>query len=280
MCSPTLTPTPPTTPLITPDPTYSYEPEEVPLVIVDPTPSPSPDPTTTTTTVDTQTDEEGNIISTTTTTTVLREDGSTVVTERTEFATGGSEEKRTEVFANGNSTKYEKKTEANGDYTKTAITIVNDKPKLLVTTKQKGTALQVCTYNVNAKKELQLVSVGSSTKSETITIPKTIVSDGVTYRVTTVAKAAFKNRRKLTKLTIGKNIKKIGADAFRNDSNLKSVVIKSVSITSIGKNAFKGIAKKATIWIEGTKKQVKKITKLIKKSGIGKKVKIKKKNPS
>ena len=52
------------------------------------------------------------------------------------------------------------------------------------------------------------------TKS-TITIPETIIIDGAVYKVTAISKNAFKNNKKIKKVTVGKNIKTIGSGAFK-----------------------------------------------------------------
>lgn len=87
----------------------------------------------------------------------------------------------------------------------------------------------------------------------TITIPDTVVIDGVTYKVTSVSKNVFKNNKKLKKVTIGKNITKINENTFYGCKNLKSITIKSTNVKSVGKNAFKGIHSKAKIKVPKSK---------------------------
>ena len=95
----------------------------------------------------------------------------------------------------------------------------------------------------------------------------------------TIEAGAFKNCKKLKTITINKNVITIGKNAFTGDKNLKTIVIKSKKIKSIGKNAFKNINKKSTIYVPKTltKKQLAKYKKMIKKAGVSKSVKIKKK---
>lgn len=81
-----------------------------------------------------------------------------------------------------------------------------------------------------------------SKTAKTVTIPATIAKDGITYKVTSVAKNAFKNNRKITTVTVGSNVKTIGANAFYGCTSLKTVVIGS-RVTTIGTGAFSGCKK-------------------------------------
>ena len=105
------------------------------------------------------------------------------------------------------------------------------------------------------------------------TVPGFIVLNGVKFKVTVIAKNAFKNNKSLKTVIIGANVKKIGSNAFRNCKNLKKITFKSKNITQIGGNAFKGIYKKANVIIP--KKKLTKYKKLLKKGGLGKNAVIK-----
>ena len=136
-----------------------------------------------------------------------------------------------------------------------------------------------------------------SKTATTVSIPSTIKAGGITYKVTSVRKDAFKNNKKLTKITIGSNLKTIGANAFYGCTKLKtvtlgtgvttvgskafygckkltSITVKTTKLKKIGSSAFKGIGSKATIKVPKTK--LKTYTALCKKTGIGKNVKVKK----
>ena len=78
----------------------------------------------------------------------------------------------------------------------------------------------------------------------------------------------------MQKVTIGENVTKIGKKAFYKCSKLKTITIKSKKLKSAGKNAFKGIYKKAVIKVP--KSKLKNYKKLLKKKGQSSKVKIKK----
>ena len=105
-----------------------------------------------------------------------------------------------------------------------------------------------------------------------ITIPDTITVDGITYKVTSISKNAFKNNKKLKKVTIGKNITTIGANAFYGCKNLKTITIKSKNLKTVSKNAFKGINSKAKIKVP--KSKLTKYKKLLKGKGQKSTVKI------
>ena len=109
-----------------------------------------------------------------------------------------------------------------------------------------------------------------------VTIPSSIKLNGKRYKVTEIAANAFKNCKRLKKVTIGTNINKIGKKAFYGCSSLKNIKVKTSKLTNsqIGRQAFKGIHKKAVIKVP--KRQLKTYKKILKTKGIGKKVKIKK----
>ena len=113
-------------------------------------------------------------------------------------------------------------------------------------------------------------------KLTSLNIPSTVKSDGKTYKVTAIGKNACKSYSKLKKLTIGKNVKNIGASAFSGCKALKSIKIETTLLKkkTIGKKAFSGIHKKAVIKVPA--KKLKAYKKLFKKKGQAKTVKIKK----
>ncbi|MBQ8305288.1 MAG: leucine-rich repeat protein [Blautia sp.] len=120
-------------------------------------------------------------------------------------------------------------------------------------------------------KQLSFLPKNSSAK---LTIPATVKVEGKSVPVSAIALNAFKGVKKLKIVTIGKNIKTIGKNAFRNCKKLKTISIKTSKLSSskVGSNAFKVICSKATIKVP--KKKLTTYKKLLKKKGIGKKVKI------
>lgn len=111
-----------------------------------------------------------------------------------------------------------------------------------------GTNITVsnCQYKIISKKEAAFIGLKNK-KMASITIPAAIKVKSTTYKVTYVANNAFCNNRRLKSATIGKNVTKLGNNAFSGCSSLKKLTIKSTHLKSVGKNAIKGIHKKAVI---------------------------------
>ena len=70
-------------------------------------------------------------------------------------------------------------------------------------------------------------------------VPDSITVSGVTVPVTKIADNAFKGQKKLTKVTIGANIKEIGKNAFANCAKLKTIK-GGANVEIIGDSAFSG----------------------------------------
>ena len=115
------------------------------------------------------------------------------------------------------------------------------------------------------------VSGISSKKKTAAVIPDKVKIGGYTYNVTAIKANAFKNNKKLKKVTIGKNVTSIGKNAFAKCKNLKTVLVKTSKLkaSKVGAGAFKGINAKAKIKVP--KKKLKLYKKMLKKKGVGKK---------
>lgn len=155
----------------------------------------------------------------------------------------------------------------------------NDKDESDSKILKKGSAFTAGTlkYKVtNAVKGKTAVTVTApkSKKVKGVTIPATVKKDGVTYKVTSISANAFKQCKKLKKVTIGKNVTSIGKNAFFKAAALKKITVKSTKLKSVGKKALKGINKKAVIKVP--KAKYKKYKKMFKGKGQSKSVKIKK----
>ena len=141
---------------------------------------------------------------------------------------------------------------------------------------KKGATLTVSSKKIKVKvtsssKKNPTVTVTKITdkKAKKLTIPATVKVKGVTYKVTAVSDKAFKGNKKLTTVTIGSNVTKIGKEAFSGCKNLKKITVTAGKLKTISKNAFKGINKKATITVKGTKKAKTALKKQLKKKSIG-----------
>lgn len=133
-------------------------------------------------------------------------------------------------------------------------------------------------YKVDSEDTVSVQKLDNK-KASSITIPDTVSFNNKEYRVASVDKQSFANNKKFKKITIGANVTSIKLKAFFGCKNLKTIVIKSKNIKSIGSKAFKGINKKATIYVPKSlkKKEFSKYKKMLKKAGVPKSVKIKKK---
>lgn len=79
-----------------------------------------------------------------------------------------------------------------------------------------------------------------------VTIPPVVTVNDVSYKVTSIAKNAFKDNRKITKVTIGSNVSDIGSNAFYNCTKLTKVTI-GRNVKTVGTSAFSGCRKLKTV---------------------------------
>ena len=121
--------------------------------------------------------------------------------------------------------------------------------------------------------------IGIQKKSGKVTIPSTITVQGITFKVTAIAEKAFRNDKNLKSVVIGSNVKKIGKQAFEKCKKLSSVTFKGKKAPTIGKAAFKGIKKKTSVQVTGSmkKSQVKRLQKRMKTAAPSVKITYKKK---
>ncbi|EDO57151.1 leucine-rich repeat domain-containing protein [Clostridium sp. L2-50] len=145
-----------------------------------------------------------------------------------------------------------------------------------ITPAKKGTTLTVSSKKLKVKvtsssKKNPTVTVTKITdkKAKKLTIPATVKVKGVTYKVTAISDKAFKGNKKLITVTIGSNVTKLGKEAFSGCKNLKKITVTTGKLKTISKNAFKGINKKATITVKGTKKAKTALKKQLKKKSVG-----------
>ena len=131
------------------------------------------------------------------------------------------------------------------------------------------------TYEITGNDTVAFAGIVKSKvkKTKTVKIADTVKISGKKFKVTAINAKALKGNTKVKSVTIGKNVKTIGKEAFSGAKNLKTITVKATGLKTVGKNAFKGINKKATIKVPS--KQLKKYKTLLKK-GQAKSVKIKK----
>lgn len=138
------------------------------------------------------------------------------------------------------------------------LTIKGYKYKVTKTNKTGGEVSLVGMANKKKAKKLKKLTVKN-------TVSYKFEGKKYTYKVTSIGKKAFKNSKKLKKVTIGANVTSIGKGAFYNCKKLSKVVVKSKSLKSVGKKAFRrNGGKKLTISVP--KKLKKKYKKLFKRA--------------
>lgn len=119
----------------------------------------------------------------------------------------------------------------------------DEKPALNQTfTETSGLIYKVTDYSGNVK---NVTVTGADKQLADITVPDTVAYRNETFTVTAIADSAFANQASLTSVTIGKNVTTIGAKAFMNAKKLKKITFQGTAVKTIGKDAFKGIDKKA-----------------------------------
>ena len=142
-------------------------------------------------------------------------------------------------------------------------------------------AVSASSYTTTVVDGVQGVEVSNfDSRKTTITIPDYITIKGKKYPVISIQSNAFAKCKKLTKVVIGKNVRRIKPKAFYNCKKLKTIVIKTKKLTMkrVGKKAFAGIYKKAKITLPKggfSKKQKAAYKKILRARGVGKKAKIK-----
>lgn len=115
--------------------------------------------------------------------------------------------------------------------------------------------------------EYEVVSVKGSTvcveyngsrksKAATIKIPATVKApDKTVCKVTSIAKNAFRNNKKIKKVVVGNNVQTIRPNAFYGCKNLVNVSL-GKNLTSIGSNAFSGCTKLKSLTLPSKVKSI------------------------
>ena len=134
------------------------------------------------------------------------------------------------------------------------------------TTAKVGTKFVVSgqTYKVTKiGKEVSFIAAKKNAKS--VSIPATVKSKGITYKVTSIAAKAVKSNKKAKSITIGANVSKIASNAFYKCPNVKTITIKSTKLTkkTASKKMVSGLNKKLVVKVP--KKVKKSYTKIFKR---------------
>ena len=114
--------------------------------------------------------------------------------------------------------------------------------------------------------------VKGSKKKAKVVIPSAVKKNGVTVYVTAIGNNAFKNRKKVKTVVIGKNVQRIGKKAFAGCRNLRKITVKSRMVRMVGKKAFQSISGRAVIKVP--KQSLKRYQKLFRNKGQRRTVKI------
>lgn len=173
---------------------------------------------------------------------------------------------------------YEVKMEVTGYLGRDGIEIVTGSEVII------GTDI----YKVTSMSKKEVSYKYNSKKNATVTIPEHLLVNNEKFKVTAINEKCFYKNKKVKKVTIpnsitriGKNsfagctslttvtmgtgVKKIDAQAFNGCKKLKTINIKSKKLTTVGKNVFKGINKKAKFNLPKKKTIYNKYKKLLNK---------------
>ncbi len=127
----------------------------------------------------------------------------------------------------------------------------------------------------SAQGQVQMIGAAGAAK-KTVNIPAEILSPstGQRFKVTAIGNNAFKNQKKLRKLTIGKNVRVIGKKAFFNCKKLKNITMKTKTLTkkTVGAKAFRGIYARVVIKTPKQKRTL--YRKILRARGVGVQVRI------
>lgn len=151
-------------------------------------------------------------------------------------------------------------------------------------------------YKITTGSTAEFTGLGK-TGEKKVTVPKSIALGGSSFQVSfiaakalyknkkvttvvignnvkTIGKSAFEGCKQLRSVTVGTGAKKINAKAFKNCSKLQNVTLRSKQIKSMGKESFKGIKSNSTIKVPS--KKMASYKKMLKKTGLSSKAKMKK----
>ncbi len=214
--SPSPSPSPDVTTSPSPSPSVSPSPSPNPGVTTSPSPKPDGDGGNNDSTSDNNTDDSTSDNNT---------DGSTSDND-TDGSNGDNNTDGSENDDNDNDSD----TDDNDDDTDDESRVPIARGKTFTTSK--------ITYKVTkVGKEVELTT--SSSAAAKVTVNTVTGPDGVVYKVTSIKSKALQGNKKMTRLTIGANVKTIKASAFSGCTKLTTVVF-GKNVATIGASAFKG----------------------------------------
>lgn len=178
--------------------------------------------------------------------------------KKVSYAGSKTERKNIKVIAKGNETlmganvRYQNSDKLSTFAPKAKAIIKSGKDSYKVLTKVSAVA-----FSKTARKDSSLV------------VPEYVEIDGIVYNVEAVASGAFANNKNVSQITIKGDIRQISSNAFRGCSKLKTTVIKSRRLKTVGSNAWEGTPQNSKIKVPAG--EVERYKKLLKGKGIGKK---------
>lgn len=125
-------------------------------------------------------------------------------------------------------------------------------------------------YISSGKNKAQFAHTTQTKKA--VVVPDTIAVSGKTYTVTKIAAKAFCKDEVHTSVTLGKNIKAIGKQAFYNCKKIKKLTIKTTKLTTstVGSKAFGKLPVSLTIKVP--KGKLSSYKKILRTQGLDKKI--------
>lgn len=132
---------------------------------------------------------------------------------------------------------------------------------------------------INAAKKTVAAVKGTKKRAASVKIADTVTIKNVKCKVVQINAKAFRNYTRLSKVTIGKNVKTIGKNSFYGCRKLTKVTFRGTAVKTIKAGAFKKTGSKMTVSVpKAIKKNSKKANafkKKLTKAGMIKKLKLK-----
>ncbi len=124
-------------------------------------------------------------------------------------------------------------------------------------------------------KKTAAVTGSTSNSEKSLTIGDNVTINGESCNIVQIGQDAFKNYKKLTKVTIGKNVKTIEKNAFSGCKKLKKITLKGAALKTVKSGAFKKTAKNLTVKASKVKKAQRKKLQVAMRKGGNKKLVVK-----